>query len=858
MLKRIISLLLCVVMLTSVFASCNDGGEQDYETTTSEQTQQSTLGTTYDQTEATVEATDAPQQHIHTPADAVTENWIDSTCKAEGGYDEVVYCSSCNEEISRTQNTIDKKPHEYKEQVATSAYLKIEATCTESAVYFYSCSCGDKGTETFKSGDANKHDFGEWEVTTEPTESAKGEKRRDCKKCEHYETETVAELTHDHSRWPTVTLDAVAPGCTQTGLTEGVKCSKCGETLIAQQTVSAKGHNYKSVVTAPNCTEEGYTTYTCTCGDSYIADKVGALGHAYASEWEKDDTYHWHKTTCGHTDVTSEKIVHNYGTDNVCDDCGYDREIYATGVVLNVNNISMIVGDVQALVATIQPENTTNKQLTWETSNSAAVTVVNGTVTAVGAGTAKITVTTANGKTVTCTVTVSILASGVALNKNTLTLINGTTQTLTATVTPSDTTDKTLSWTSSNESVATVANGTVTAVGVGTATITVTTSNGKTAACAVTVDPMIDVTSITLNKTEATINLGESLNLVATILPENATYKAITWHSSNKNVAKVVDGVVSTLGTGTVTITATAANGKTAQCVITIEREPYLVALTNQGASRLEVYDISGGKLDESSLVWSYETPKYNIAGVKFRHSEAYGDVALMAYGKKYARMVSYPEGELLWSTSKAADNPHSIELLPNGVIAIASSDGGEIRFFVPSGSSSGNYVASVTLADAHGVLWDDERQVLWAIGRRVLTAYRITLNSEGNVSVVEDSSCRAMIPTDYAHDLAPVYGNTNLLWISTGSSVYQFNKTTKSFSTAYNGASSVNRVGVKGIGSFNDGSMVYIYPDGAFKTWTSQSMVLMTNTGGILTSTVLKSETGHFYKVRVWDTRYQ
>ena len=289
-----------------------------------------------------------------------------------------------------------------------------------------------------------------------------------------------------------------------------------------------------------------------------------------------------------------------------------------------------------------------------------------------------------------------------------------------------------------------------------------------------------------------------------------------------------------------------------------IVREPYLVALTNQGKSCLEVYDISEGKLDETSLVWSYELPKYNIAGTKFRHSEEYGDVALAVYGKKYACMISYPEGELLWSTSKAADNPHSIELLPNGVIAVASSDGREIRFFVPSGSSSGNYVASVTLADAHGVLWDDEKQILWAIGRRVLTAYRVTLDAEGNVSVVEDSSCRAMIPTDYAHDLAPVYGNTNLLWISTGSSVYQFNKTTKSFSTAYNGASSVNRVGVKGIGSFNDGSIVYIYPDGAFKTWTSQSMVLMTNTGGILTSAVLKSETGHFYKVRVWDTRYQ
>ena len=195
---------------------------------------------------------------------------------------------------------------------------------------------------------------------------------------------------------------------------------------------------------------------------------------------------------------------------------------------------------------------------------------------------------------------------------------------------------------------------------------------------------------------------------------------------------------------------------------------------------------------------------------------------------------------------------------MPNGIIAIASSTGGGIRFFSTMKKASDDLVASVSLEDAHGVLWDDERQVLWAIGRRVLTAYSVTVQSDGRVTVVEDTTLRATIPTDNAHDLAPVYGDTNLLWISTGSNVYQYNKTTKTFSTSYAGSKYLNRVGIKGVGNFDDGSIVYIYPDGNFKSWTGQSMTFLLNGSGFLASSVLTSETGHFYKVRVWDSRYQ
>ncbi len=82
---------------------------------------------------------------------------------------------------------------------------------------------------------------------------------------------------------PEVILGKAAT-CTETGLTDGSRCSVCGEILTAQETVPALGHSHTSTVIAPTCTEQGYTTYTCHCGDSYIGDYVDALGHK-ESDW---------------------------------------------------------------------------------------------------------------------------------------------------------------------------------------------------------------------------------------------------------------------------------------------------------------------------------------------------------------------------------------------------------------------------------------------------------------------------------------------------------------------------------------------------------------------------------------------
>ena len=112
-------------------------------------------------------------------------------------------------------------------------------------------------------------------MTTNPDCTEEGVRTYTCSTCGDTYTETVAALGHDE-----ITGEATPPTCTATGLTAGVHCGRCGEILTAQEVIPANGHSYESVVTAPTCTEEGYTTHTCSvCGDSYADSYTDALGH---------------------------------------------------------------------------------------------------------------------------------------------------------------------------------------------------------------------------------------------------------------------------------------------------------------------------------------------------------------------------------------------------------------------------------------------------------------------------------------------------------------------------------------------------------------------------------------------------
>ena len=253
--------------------------------------------------------------------------------------------------------------------------------------------------------------------------------------------------------------------------------------------------------------------------------------------------------------------------------------ILATSVTLNRTSASVNPGETVQLVATVLPENATNKTVTWSSSNTTVATVdSNGKVTGKTTGSCTITCTTADGsgKTATCAITVNaILATSVTLNQTSASLYPGETVQLTATVLPSNATNKAVTWRSSNTAVATVdSNGKVTAKATGTATITVTTADGsgKTATCAITVNPVL-ATSVSLNQTSATLYPEGTVQLTATVLPTNASNKTVTWHSSNTGVATVdSNGKVTGKAPGSCTITVTTTDGsnKSATCAITV------------------------------------------------------------------------------------------------------------------------------------------------------------------------------------------------------------------------------------------------------------------------------------------------
>ena len=186
--------------------------------------------------------------------------------------------------------------------------------------------------------------------------------------------------------------------------------------------------------------------------------------------------------------------------------------------------------------------------------------------------------------------------------------MNGTAK-LNATVKPDDATTKTVTWKSDNEGVAIVDNnGNVTAKAAGTATITATV-DGKSASCKVTVNGQtttVPVQSVGLNTNKVELSVGEENKLVATVTPEAATNKEVTWSSNNPEVATVdQNGKVVAQKPGNATITVTTKDGnKTATCEVTVKETP--VAVTGVGLNTNDL-KLSAG---EANTLVATVTPK--------------------------------------------------------------------------------------------------------------------------------------------------------------------------------------------------------------------------------------------------------
>ncbi len=300
--------------------------------------------------------------------------------------------------------------------------------------------------------------------------------------------------------------------------------------------------------------------------------------------------------------------------------------VLATGIALNQTTLSFNdVNQTATLIATVTPSNATNKNVTWSSSNTDVATVSDsGVVTSKANGTAVITAKTTDGTnlTATCEVTVAIpvLATGISLNQNTLSFnAANQTATLIATVTPSNATNKKVTWSSSNTDVAIVSDeGVVTSKANGTTVITAKTTDGTdlTATCEVIVAIPVLATGISLNQTTLSFNdVNQTATLIATVTPSNATNNNVTWSSSNTDVATVSDaGVVTSKANGTTVITAKTTDGTnlTATCDVIVNSSPNIIfADTKVKEICVANWDINGdGELskEEAAVVTNLGT----------------------------------------------------------------------------------------------------------------------------------------------------------------------------------------------------------------------------------------------------------
>ena len=285
--------------------------------------------------------------------------------------------------------------------------------------------------------------------------------------------------------------------------------------------------------------------------------------------------------------------------------------IAVTSVTLNKSSLSLTKGQSETLVATVKPDNATDKAVTWSSGDATTASVSqSGLVTALKTG--KVTITAKAGEeSAFCEVTVTTPVESLSLDRNSVTLEEGQSTTLVATISPNDADEKTVEWSTSSESVATVVNGVVTAVAEGEATITAKVG-GLSASCAVKVTKsVIAVTSVTLNKTTLSLTKNQSETLLATVTPDNATDKTVTWTSSDATKASVdQNGLVTALKSGKVIITAKAGE-KSATCEVTITTPVESVSLNmtslelEEGKTFTLVATINPSDADTQTVEWS-------------------------------------------------------------------------------------------------------------------------------------------------------------------------------------------------------------------------------------------------------------
>ncbi len=300
----------------------------------------------------------------------------------------------------------------------------------------------------------------------------------------------------------------------------------------------------------------------------------------------------------------------------------------------------------------------------------------------------------------------------------------------------------------------------------------------------------------------------------------------------------------------------------------------HLVALCDQLNATVSVIDLSAlDPTSSSAIIWTWK-PTANLG---FASTSGYAnsiDEAILRYSEitnsyvvcvtsssGFMAVVEYPSGKCIWSANASSYGPHSIEYLPNGNVAVALSgnsntDNGCIRIYTASqGKTSGKFI-SLPLKSAHGVIWDDKNELLWALGYDEIIAYRI-VGTQKDPQAIRVAGLGGKLPKSGGHNLSVNEHDPDLLWISS-SSVYQFRKSTGAFVTDYDGQSKIGITAIKSVDSFADGMVIMARATNVYKAHNTDTLLVFNfDLSGNVLQTKYVFTNRAFYKARRFNAYY-
>lgn len=253
-----------------------------------------------------------------------------------------------------------------------------------------------------------------------------------------------------------------------------------------------------------------------------------------------------------------------------------------------------------------------------------------------------------------------------------------------------------------------------------------------------------------------------------------------------------------------------------------------------------------------------------SVSGVKYRWSENFKtNVVLFCTSRGVAGVVEYPSGKCLWKTKVPGVSPHSIEMMPNGDIAVTTSGSGDweaglIHYYQ---WTDGKYelTCEVPLNGGHGLLWDPDNEVLWAVGFPTLEAYAIQEGSNGKAALYKVEGWGCDIPDGTGHDLMPDYGNRDILWFTDNVSILQYSKSQGKELKEFENSKKLKMMPtVKGVTSFSDGTVAFVsYGDASGTDDPHIVRVFWPQEDGTYELAKVENAEFGFNKVRVFTTDY-